>query len=466
MNTIDLSGRLLCILLFHFTSSELLAQKQKVDQSLPVIFIQTGNQEISSDKRIQAAMTIIGKSQFTTGLDSQAYAGKIEIETRGETSKNFPQKSYAFSLDENDSGAPLLQMPSDKDWILSSTYNDKSLIRNVLMYDLAREMGHYAARTVYVDLFLNNHYEGIYVLTEKIKRSSQRVNSQCVSNPVDGKSFSGYILKIDKPDGRKEFLNIKTMWKMMTGSILHLSGQKKEIRVSKKGSTVHEDYIQSAYSPPHATWQKIQFRFDDPKAGKVSNSEKNMLKDFLQNAESSIYNRSHYEEYFDMNALIDYFILSEVSKNVDAYRLSTYFYVDSCRKITMGPVWDFDRALSNSTYCDADNVSGWAYEFNSCRSPEAYLVPMWWEKLMSDSAFKKRLSERWNELSTSIFNPEKISGQIDSLQKVLASSSVKSYCRWHPDITAADAETVFQSETEIIKNWFRQRISWMNNNIK
>ena len=67
-------------------------------------------------------------------------------------------------------------MPEENDWVLYAPWQDKTMIRNVLAYQLSNDMGRYASRTRYVELYLNGDYQGIYVLMEKIKRDNDRVN--------------------------------------------------------------------------------------------------------------------------------------------------------------------------------------------------------------------------------------------------------------------------------------------------
>ena len=70
----------------------------------------------------------------------------------------------------------LLGMPEENDWVLHAPYSDKSLLRNVISYGIYERMGHWAPRTRFVDLYLNDEYQGIDVLTEKIKRDKNRVD--------------------------------------------------------------------------------------------------------------------------------------------------------------------------------------------------------------------------------------------------------------------------------------------------
>ena len=90
-----------------------------------------------------------------------------------------PKKPYRFetvdSFGENNN-VSLLGMPEENDCVLYATWSYKTLIRNVLTYQLSNELGLYASRSRYCELYLNGDYKGIYVLMEKIKRDQNRVN--------------------------------------------------------------------------------------------------------------------------------------------------------------------------------------------------------------------------------------------------------------------------------------------------
>ena len=52
-----------------------------------------------------------------------------------------------------------------------------------------------------------------------------------------------------------------------------------------------------------------------------------------------------YAAYIDVDSWLDHHIFNVLVYNVDAFRLSAYFYKDRSQKISMGPLWDFDRSL-------------------------------------------------------------------------------------------------------------------------
>ena len=136
--------------------------------------------------------------------DGTDYDGRIAIEFRGSTSQGFPKKPYG--LETQDSAGENIQflgMPTENDWVLHNPYSDKSLMRNVLAFDMARAMGRYSPRTKFCEVFLNGQYQGVYVLMEKIKRDSNRVNIAELDATMNGGDAltGGYIVKIDKFNG-------------------------------------------------------------------------------------------------------------------------------------------------------------------------------------------------------------------------------------------------------------------------
>ena len=104
---------------------------------------------------------------------SYSFKGNIGIEIRGHSSQGFPKKQYGLET-RNSNGdnlsISLFGMPAQKDWILYAPYSDKSLMRNVIAYDIYRSMGYYAPRTKFCQVILNGDYIGVYVFMEKIKK--------------------------------------------------------------------------------------------------------------------------------------------------------------------------------------------------------------------------------------------------------------------------------------------------------
>ena len=52
-----------------------------------------------------------------------------------------------------------------------------------------------------------------------------------------------------------------------------------------------------------------------------------------------------YAKYIDVDSFIDYFLGTEITKNPDAYRGSTYMHKDCNGLVAMGPMWDYNEAF-------------------------------------------------------------------------------------------------------------------------
>ena len=144
--------------------------------NLPIITINTFGVNIPDEPRIDAQMGIInnpdGENTITDSFND--YDGKITIEKRGNSSQDQEKPPYRFETvtdDGNNNNVQLLGLPEENDWVLYAPWSDKSLIRNVLIYELSNDMGRYAPRTRFIELYINEAYKGVYVLMEKIKET-------------------------------------------------------------------------------------------------------------------------------------------------------------------------------------------------------------------------------------------------------------------------------------------------------
>ena len=102
-----------------------------------------------------------------------------------------------------------------------------------------------------------------------------------------------------------------------------------------------------------------------------------------------------YSKYIDVNSFIDLYIINELSRNIDGYRLSTYMYKDrddNGGKLTMGPFWDYNLAFGNANYCNGELTAGW--EVDDGGQGCAWNNPFWFERLLEDSNYVNKLKCR------------------------------------------------------------------------
>lgn len=184
--------------------------------NLPLVILNTFGREVLRSEKTAASVRFIDEKDGVSKLLGEAdYDGRGELNLRGNTSLRYLKRSFTLKT-KDDAGrsksVPLLGFPEDNDWVLYAPYPDKTLLRDVLTYDLSRQLGRYASRTKFVELFLNQvggrmskrHYMGVYVLEEKIKRGKGRVPIQKlkVDDNAEPSITGGYIFKKDHSDNR------------------------------------------------------------------------------------------------------------------------------------------------------------------------------------------------------------------------------------------------------------------------
>lgn len=424
--------------------------------NLPIFIINTNGTNIVDDPKRPVGMGIIDngvgkRNNLTDALNG--YEGIIGIEYRGSSSQSFPKKPFGFETWSDDKGTEknvsLLGFPLEHDWILNPNYNDKTMMRNVLVYWLANKMGRYATRTRYCEVMLNGSYEGVYVLQEKIKRDKNRVNiTDIKKTDNNGDALTGgYIVKIDKTTGARD-----RSWN-------------------------------SPFKPDPRSSISPLFLVETPKYEDITETQFNYIKNYVIGFETALYSadftdaENGYRKYIDVPSFVDYFLLTELSKAVDGFRLSTYMYKDRDSKggkLTMGPAWDYDIGLGNGNYYDAFKPTGWQYKVNSLMpipaSPpnqeDPFKAPAWWARLLDDPDFAKQIKSRWFFLRQNVFKTETIMNYIDSTATGLNESQERNFQRWRilgqyvwPNSFIG---RTYQEEVNWLKDWIRQRLIWLD----
>lgn len=420
--------------------------------SLPLVVIDTHGSTIIDGQKIQANMKLVfnGPDKPNKPDDpGNIYQGNIGIEIRGAYSASLPQKPYGIET-RDASGAnlnvSLLGMPAENDWILLAVYNDKTFMRNMLAFDLFRRMGHYASQTRVVEVIINNQYQGIYILTEKIKQDKGRVDIAKLTNlDVAGDELTGgYIFKID-------YLNQGNGWK--------------------------SNYTQIGY--PDKT---VNYVFQDPDVSELMPQQKEYLKSAVNSFETVLYSTNFkdlatgYPAWVDVNSFIDYFIVNELSRNVDGFKKSVYFFKDKDSKggkINAGPVWDFDWAWKNIWDCaafQATDGSGWSYKINDCLTYAPYSNG-WTVRFLQDENFANALNSRYFELRKSFLSTQYLNSYIDSVQDLVNEAQVRHYDKWRIlgiSVGAPEVGSQPDSYAGVIykfKNWIETRLNWLDKNM-
>jgi hypothetical protein len=391
---------------------------------LPIIIIETDEFGIPyKKKKVKGKIEIInnGPGKYNKPQDPiSGYSGLIEIEQRGESSADFPKKSYNIETqdeDGNDTSIALCGLPKENDWILQGPFADKSQIRNALIYELGRKTGHWSPRVKFVEVILNGEYLGLYNLIEKIKRDPARVDiKKLKKSEISGNDLTGgYIVKYDKGVSR--------------------------------------------------------FQIVYPKAKNIQDAQTEYITGFIDKYEKTLYSNNGldpeigYKKYIDIPSFIDYTLISEFAKNCDAYLYSSYMYKDRDDvnpKLHYGPLWDFDLCFGNAYWQHGAKINEWQFDFSMNKQYNH-------KRLFEDPGLVDLFQKRWFELRKTCLHPDSIINMIDNQVYRLKGPIERNYQVW-PVITKPlffDVYKVNNYEEEIlyIKQWIDKRSKWIDENI-
>tara|TARA_B100001115_G_scaffold99970_1_gene73634 strand:+ start:1441 stop:2847 length:1407 start_codon:yes stop_codon:yes gene_type:complete len=403
--------------------------------------------EIVDEPKVPAALTVRKK-------DSIHFSGIIGIEIRGETSQYFDKKSYGLETwdrEYNDIDVSIIGFPDEEDWILYGPFSDKSLIRNKLIYDLSNKMGRYASRTEFVELYINYDYKGLYIFMEKLKRDKNRINIQKLDQgDIDENLISGgYIIKIDKSD-------------MDDGSYTDYNSFQSNFDIN--GNLDGE--------------KKIYFNYEYPKPGIIHANQKNYIKNYFHEFESALASdkfedpENGFRKYIDEDSFIDFFILNELSNNVDGFRLSTYLHKDRDEKLMIGPIWDFNLSFGNADYCGGERYDVWLHKFNERCPGDFWNIPFWWDRLLEDQKFVDKLKLRWNDLRSNTLSNINIIQMINNYYTFLNNETdivEKNFYKWRilgiyiwPNSFIGNN---YDQEINFLKIWIENRLNWLDDSI-
>jgi hypothetical protein len=404
--------------------------------NLPIVGIYTYLTAIPDEPKIKAFMGIVdnGYNAINHFTDTNyAYYNYIGIEKRGSISQTWlwPQKSYNIETRDslgNDNNVVMMGMPKESDWVLYGPYDDHTLMRNVLTYQLARQMGYWAPRTKYCELalmdFLSWNYKGVYVMMEKIKRDNNRVNiSKLDSNDLAGDSLTGgYIIAVDKNINKPD----------------------------------------SGWFSSHPLDTNVFFTYKYPSGTDIKPQQRDYIQAYVDSFENATSGPNFadpvtgFRKYIEPVSFMDFFFIQELSKNIDAYKRSAWMYKDKKSKggkLIAGPHWDYNSAYG-AALCGFDVDTGWTYPM-TCWVNASFPVPFWWKRFLQDSIYTRDMKCRWIQLRSTVLDTTNIFHAMDSIAQYVAPASVRQF-------TQNNISDNIYSATDTLKQWFRKRLTWLD----
>lgn len=442
-----------CLLTYSFCLSLSLPLLSQLEEgsNLPIVVIDAFGVEIPDEPKIDANMAIYYDTTANLNFIDEAYlhfSGFTGIERRGQTSLSlFPKNGFGIETrnqDLSNNNVSIFGWPEENDWVLHGPYSDKTLIRNAMIYTLARGVFDYAPRTQMCELVINGSYEGVYMFTEKIKRDKGRVNiSKLRAEDIEGDQLTGgYMVKFDKEDGDK---------------IAWISN----------------------FPPRESGFQETRFFMVEPKFEEIIDVQLDYIESFFREFEDVLRSddfddpNEGFRKYVDEENLADFILLQELTGNVDSYRLSTYMYKDRDSidpRFKFGPVWDYNLGFGNANYCQGGNVVGWRWNFNSVCPDDFWVNHFWWKRFLEDDSFVDFMAERWQEKRASVWSDDALIQLVDLLDNQVKAASVRNFQRWQilgewiwPNSSVFNSHA---SEIQFLKGWILDRAAWIDGNIE
>ena len=381
--------------------------------NLPLVSIHTLDGTIPYDKEhlIESTITIIAPD----GDHIWAETGNVRL--RGNYSMSTPKKPYRIKFEKKQ--RPLDAIAKAKKWTLINNYGDKTLMRNMLAFEVSRLMGMpYTPYATAVDVILNGEYKGCYQLCDQIEVNPNRVDiDEMTPDDNSGENLTGgYLIEVDA------YASDERLWFTST------KGTPVTIKSPDEDYITDEqiDYIEQCYNKMESSWRSM----------------------------------------LDLNTFLRHFLVGELTGNTDTY-WSVYMYKKrSDDMLYTGPVWDFDLAFENDnrTY-PINSHSNYIYTHGSYTGYMRSLV----NAILANKNAKQQLYDIWKNARESGLTEQRLIAYIDSLEETLEQSQALNFIRWPIMNQYVHQNPVlwgsYEAEVENVRRYVRERLVWIDNKL-
>jgi hypothetical protein len=397
---------------------------------LPRIYISTqgGAEVANTEDYVDATVRIVSE----TGAD--ILQTETEIRGRGNTTWGMPKKPYRLKLGE---AASLLDMPAARNWGLLANYADKTLVRNKLAMNLGEQFGlPYNPRSKFVEMYFNGEYQGLYQLFEHVETGANRVNVQKLDPEADTAAdviTGGYFMEIDH---------------RFDEDVCWLTSM--NIPICSKDPEYDPEAVANPSTPSYAQYTYIT--------------------SYVNAAETAIRTPGNtYQQYFDVDAMVNSYLVTELLKNVDAqinsydpavdkFTSSVFLHKPRGGKLHFGPLWDFDLSSGNVNYQGNQDPTGWFIRNSAWHAP-----------LFANSDFGQRVHARWCALTRNGTTTD-LASQVDGIIAGIEPAAIeRNFAKWPifgQDVySSAFIGQSYQEEVDHLKTWLTQRVNWMNSEL-
>ena len=391
--------------------------------NLPTVSIYVENLQDPVDKenKLRSIISVISADGTKLVQDS----GTIRL--RGNFTMTLSKKPYQIKFD---SKKKLLGSPAKaKKWTLIPSYLDKTLMRNMLSFEISRRIGMtYTPFCVPVNVWVNGDFKGCYELCDKVEIKKGRIDiDEMDSLCVAGDSLTGgYLIEID------EYASEDPIW------------------------------FNSSHKNPVS--------FKSPDSDEILDVQRDYITQHFNKMENKLYGKDFdeqtgYQQYLDLNSFLKRHLCEEFIGNTDTY-YSVYMYKPrGDDKLYACPIWDQDLSFDDDyrTYPINDKTD-WLYRSGGSTTGD---MKKFVDILLSDSCASHGLQAEWARLrATLAIDEASLLDVVDSYADSLNQSQEINFWRWpvllrqiHPNIPVWGS---YSAEVEQVKDYISKRIPWMD----
>ena len=360
------------------------------------------------------------------------------IQIRGGIARSFPKKSYSLKFVDNrgeNKDFTFFGMRKDSDWILDAMYIDRARSRNRVSTDVWHDMDsplYYmkegmnpqknGTTGVFVEVFLNNEYAGLYCFTEKIDRKQL----QLIKNNNDTAESNVFRSVIYKGKAWGQALLFKGL---------------------------------PGYSNGSAWWDAFEQKFPNPSFGGEIKWEPlyDFVQFFLESSDEDF--AANAERYIDIQNFVEYTIFLCMTYAYDNTGKNAYWSVydvtdENMSKLFMTP-WDLDATWGRSWNGErVDSSSEWMdsdIEHDSALFRRLVLT--------NAGGFADKMRERWSELKGNVLSAEAIIKRFNDYFELFAVSGA-----WDRESEIyPESRLNLETELEFITEWTHERWAYIDN---
>ena len=429
---------------------------------IATLFIQTESGHLDDIHESQSHREMAQLLMIDADGETILYNGEADrFNGRGNTTWTKSKRPYNFRLAES---ANLLGIgdANHRHWALLADFMDSTRLRNTISHSIAQEVGLEAAiRFRPVDVYINNEYMGLYLLTERVRTNTilPLTDLEAITRRVNERPLSEFehVGNMEFEPGARRYFDIPFDPPDITGGYLLEWQLSSRYRSQPSGFVTDRGQAIVLRAPTHASSAQMAY-----------------IGTFIQEMEDAIYSPTgyndlgrHFTEYIDMRSAAQMYVFQEFIINVDASITSFFFYKESDLisdgLLRAAPPWDFDLSLGFNMVRDGVDLSDpevfYVNNWYRLRAPyEPHLLTALWQH----EEFRELSMEIWREE----FAPVVI-GLIDSdtptntlmtvreYEEAIRDSIQMEWVRW--EITSSHARSVNR-----VIDFIERRIHFLN----